>query len=154
MKGRESFAQPCIVLDIDGTLCPARFPGVEYADLEPYAPMVDRMREYKKRGYYLILITGRQMQTYEGNVGLMNAHTLPVLIEWLTRHQIPFDELYLGRPWPGKEGFYVCDRTVLPVHFLTQSAGQLQAYLERQKHVLAECLGLSGSLNSPRTYLA
>ena len=32
--------QKCIVIDIDGTLCPIKTAGESYADLRPYADMV------------------------------------------------------------------------------------------------------------------
>ncbi len=135
MKGRESFDQPCIVLDIDGTLCPTRPEGIAYADLEPLWSMVERVREYHAHGYYIILMTGRQMRTYEGNVGLMNAYTLPVLTEWLRRHRIPFDEIYIGRPWPGKQGFYVVDRTISPWMFLSLTHRQIEGILDTQRRI-------------------
>ncbi len=107
-----------LVLDIDGTLCPSKRPGQSYADLEPDAAMVERVRWYRGQGYHVILQTSRTMRTYEGNVGQIVAKTVPVLTEWLDRHEIPYDELHVGKPWAGHEGFYVDDRAIRPAEFL------------------------------------
>lgn len=120
-----------LVLDIDGTLCPTRRPDQSYAELEPDPQMIARMLEYREQGYRLVFHTARQMRTYQGNVGELNAHMLPVLIDWLRQHEIPFDEIHVGKPWPGRRGFYVDDRTVRPAEFLALDAEQIDALLAR-----------------------
>lgn len=120
-----------LVLDIDGTLCPSRRPDEEYADLQPDAEMLARVHEYRADGWRIVLHTARQMRTYDGNVGELNARMLPVLTAWLERHGIPYDELHVGKPWPGREGFYVDDRTVRPAEFLRHDADELRAILDR-----------------------
>jgi histidinol phosphatase-like enzyme len=45
---------PCIVMDVDGTLCPIKGSVDSYADLQPYRQMVDRLRELRAAGYYVI----------------------------------------------------------------------------------------------------
>ncbi len=45
------------------------------------------------------------MRTYEGNVGKINVNTLPIIIDWLERHNVPYDEIYVGKPWCGHDGF-------------------------------------------------
>jgi capsule biosynthesis phosphatase len=114
-------AEKCIVLDIDGTICPIRRPGEEYADLVPNAEIVAKMREYRDRGFYLILHSSRNMNSFGGNMGLIGARTAKTLLAWLDRHAIPYDELHLGKPWAGRGGFYVDDRTIRPNEFLSMS---------------------------------
>ncbi|MFT4034545.1 MAG: hypothetical protein QM679_03105 [Patulibacter sp.] len=120
-----------LVLDIDGTLCPTRRPDQSYADLIPDAAMLKRLLEYRADGYRVVLHTARQMRTYDGNVGELNAHMLPVLTAWLDRHGVPYDEIHVGKPWPGRDGFYVDDRTVRPAEFLALTAEQISALLDR-----------------------
>ena len=133
--GRKSWDQSCIVMDVDGTLCPARQEGQSYLDIEPYRGIVAQMRCYRMAGYYVILDTGRQMRTYDGNVGLINANTLPALIAWLKRHGVPYDEIHVGRPWPGPRGFNVCDQTVPPLYFQTKRPEEIEQWLESVKPV-------------------
>lgn len=121
----------CIVIDIDGTLCPVKKPDQSYSDLAPYPDMVARLREYKEQGFYIILYSARNMQTYDGNVGLIVANTGKFTMEWLDRHAIPYDEIHLGKPWSGKGGFYVDDQTIRPDEFLRLSYEEIQALLGR-----------------------
>ena len=109
---------PSLVVDIDGTLCPIKGPNERYEDLLPHKPMVDQLRAYRARGFNIILQTSRNMRTFDGNLGRINAETAPVLLAWLKRHEIPFDEIHFGKPWPGRGGFYVDDRAVRPDEFL------------------------------------
>ena len=115
----------CLVVDVDGTVCPTKGPAEEYADLEPDAAIVERLRWYREQGYYVILQTSRNMRSYQGNLGLINARTLPELIEWLGRHEVPYDEIHVGKPWAGRDGFYVDDRAIRPAEFLELSPAEV-----------------------------
>lgn len=111
--------------DIDGTLCPIKKKDEEYIDLVPYKEMLDKLREYKEGGAKIVLFTSRNMNSYGGNIGLINANTAKVLLKWLDKWQIPYDEIIYGKPWPGHKGFYVDDRTVRPDEFLKFSVDEL-----------------------------
>ena len=114
-----------LVLDVDGTLCPIKAEGEEYKDLTPYPAMLEKLREYKKRGARIILYTSRNMNTYKGNLGCINAVTAKIMLEWLEKWDIPFDEIYYGKPWPGHKGIYVDDRAVRPDELLHHSFEEL-----------------------------
>jgi capsule biosynthesis phosphatase len=122
-----------LVLDVDGTLCPIKGSAEAYGDLVPEPAMIERLRSYRDAGYYIVLQTSRNMRTYDGNVGLINANTLPDLIEWLRRHEIPHDEVHVGKPWAGSDGFYVDDRAVRPAEFLALSADEIAERIERDR---------------------
>ncbi|MBP3460001.1 MAG: capsular biosynthesis protein [Lachnospiraceae bacterium] len=111
--------------DIDGTLCPIKKKEEEYIDLVPYREMIDKLREYKEGGAKIVLFTSRNMNSYGGNIGLINANTAKVLLKWLEKWDIPYDEIIYGKPWPGHKGFYVDDRTVRPDEFLKYSVDEL-----------------------------
>ena len=121
------------VFDIDGTLCPVRKGEEKYEDLVPFGEMVEKIREYKEKGARIILFTSRNMNSYGGNIGLINKHTAKVLSEWLDRWGIPYDEIIYGKPWPGKKGFYVDDRTVRPDEFLNCSVDELSEICGRSR---------------------
>jgi capsule biosynthesis phosphatase len=120
-----------LVLDVDGTLCPVLSPGGSYTDLLPNADMVERVRWYRREGYHIVLQTSRNMRTYAGNVGLINANTLPQLIEWLDRHDVPYDEIHVAKPWAGRRGFYVDDRAVRPAEFLAHTPEEVAEIVRR-----------------------
>lgn len=117
--------QRCIVMDIDGTLCPVRRPDESYDDLEPYPEILERLREYRNDGFYVILFSSRNMNSYEGNLGKIVANTGKQMLRWLDRHEIPYDELHLGKPWPGRGGFYVDDKAIRPDEFRNLSYGEV-----------------------------
>lgn len=106
------------VFDIDGTLCPIKQKHEEYEDLTPYKDIIDKIRVLHNMGAYIILYTSRNMNSYKGNMGLINKNTAPVLYEWLKKWNIPYDEIVFGKVWPGHHGFYVDDRTIRPDEFL------------------------------------
>lgn len=118
-----------IVMDIDNTFCEKRGEK-DYRDLTPYPEVVAQMKNYKERGYRIILHTARQMNTHQGNVGLINKITVPILIEWLDKWNIPYDELHVGKPWCGHTGFYVDDRAIRPSEFLTLSEEEILQRIE------------------------
>lgn len=111
--------------DIDGTLCPIKKKEEEYIDLVPYTDMIDKLREYKEGGAKIVLFTSRNMNSYGGNIGLINANTAKVLLKWLDKWDIPYDEIIYGKPWPGHKGFYVDDRTIRPDEFLKYTVDEL-----------------------------
>ncbi len=118
------------VFDIDGTICPIKKKDEEYMDLVPYTDVVEKLREYKAGGAKIVLFTSRNMNSYGGNIGLINANTAKVLLQWLDKWEIPYDEIIYGKPWPGKRGFYVDDRAVRPDEFLKYSEEELKQICE------------------------
>lgn len=113
------------VFDIDGTLCPIKRKDEKYEDLVPYENMVKKLRYYKENGARIILFTSRNMNSYGGNLGLINKNTAKILLEGLDKWSIPYDEIMYGKPWPGHKGFYVDDRTIRPDEFLNYTLDEL-----------------------------
>ncbi len=121
------------VFDVDGTLCPIKKEDENYEDLVPYPEMVAKIREYKEGGARIVLLTSRNMNSFNGNIGLINAKTAKILLGWLDRWEIPYDEIIYGKPWPGYHGFYVDDRTIRPTEFLTKSVSELDEIVRRDR---------------------
>lgn len=113
------------VFDIDGTICPIKKKDEKYEDLVPYANVVEKMRYYHDNGAKITLFTSRNMNSYNGNIGLINKNTAKILMTWLEKWDIPYDEIVYGKPWPGHKGFYVDDRTIRPDEFLNKSVEEL-----------------------------
>ncbi len=87
-----------ICIDLDGVICRLREPGQNYADLEPVPGAVEKLRQLKAAGHYLIINTARHMKTCDGNVGRVIARQGAVTLEWLSRHGIEYDEIHFGKP--------------------------------------------------------
>ena len=113
------------VFDIDGTICPIKKKDEKYEDLVPYQNVVEKMRYYHDNGAKITLLTSRNMNSYNGNIGVINKKTARILSDWLEKWDIPYDEIVYGKPWPGHKGFYVDDRTVRPDEFLTNTVEEL-----------------------------
>jgi len=121
------------VIVVDGTICPIKENDEEYSDLVPYPEVVKKIREYKSNGAKIVIYTSRNMNTFSGNVGLINKETAPVMLEWLDKWDIPFDEIIFGKVWPGHKGFYVDDRTVRPSEFLNNSPEELETICKKSR---------------------
>ncbi len=121
------------VFDIDGTLCPIKKKDQRYEDLVPYQDMVEKIRYYKENGAKIVLYTSRNMNSFKGNMGLINKNTAPVLGRWLEKWDIPYDEIVYGKVWPGFKGFYVDDRTVRPDEFLSSTPEELEELCKRSR---------------------
>jgi capsule biosynthesis phosphatase len=120
-----------VVIDVDGTLAGRREPGQSYAEVTPVPSVVQRIHSLKKQGYWIILYTSRNMRTFDGNIGRIMRLTAPILIEWLARHEISYDELHFGKPWCGHDGFYVDDRAIRPREFATLNLAEIEDILRR-----------------------
>jgi capsule biosynthesis phosphatase len=105
-----------IIVDLDDTICMTE--DGDYANASPVGTVVEKLREYRSKGFEVAINTSRNMRTYSGCVGKINANTLPLIIFWLDKHNVPYDEIYVGKPWCGHDGFYVDDRAVRPSEFV------------------------------------
>ena len=112
-----------IVLDLDDTI--SFTVNGDYRNAKPNLPLIEKMRTYRDAGFTLVIATSRNMRTYDGNVGLINAKTLPIILEWLERNKVPYDEIITGKPWCGFEGFYVDDKSIRPNEFVALSYEQI-----------------------------
>lgn len=120
-----------LIFDVDGTLCPLKKPNEDYIDLIPDEAMVKKIRSYKNKGATIVLFSSRNMRTFNGNLGLINANTAITMYKWLAKWDIPYDEIYFGKPWPGHKGIYIDDRAVRPDEFLTHSFEELEKICEK-----------------------
>lgn len=120
-----------LVVDLDDTIC--RTVGGDYVNSKPVEGIVERLREYKSAGFEIVINTSRNMRTFEGNVGKISAHTLPIIVEWLRQHDVPYDEIHVGKPWCGFEGYYVDDRAIRPSEFLKYNHSEIIELLRQEK---------------------
>lgn len=127
-----------LIFDLDGTLCPIKKENEIYEDLIPYPEMVNKLRQYHTQGAKIVLFTSRNMNSYGNNLGMINAHTAKVLLTWLEKWDIPYDEILYGKPWPGNWGFYIDDRTVRPDEFLQLSIEEMEQRCQESKARLGE----------------
>ncbi len=124
------------VVDIDGTLCPIKKKEESYENLIPYRSVLERLKEYRDMGAKIVLYTSRNMNSYNGNLGLINANTAKVLLKWLDKWDVPYDEILYGKPWPGHHGFYIDDRALRPDEFLRMSVEEMDEVCRKSREGL------------------
>lgn len=120
-----------VVMDVDGVLA-RKDSEAKYENLEPDPDVVKQLEQYQDRGYYVILYTARNMRSFDGRVGKINAHTAPTLVDWLDEHDISYDEIHYGKPWCGHDGFYVDDNAIRPSEFLNMDSDEIEELLESE----------------------
>lgn len=120
-----------LIVDLDGTI--TQGDTNDYANVSPNLDVIKQLRHHKEQGYTITIHTARNMRTYEGNVGKINIHTLPVISAWLEKHDVPFDEIIVGKPWCGHEGFYIDDRAIRPSEFVSMTEKEIEVLLAKEK---------------------
>jgi capsule biosynthesis phosphatase len=114
-----------VVIDLDGTICEHKRAGQGYDDVAPKREVIAQLWAYRAQGYRIVVHTARSMRTYAGALGMINAHTARGVLDYLDRHDVPYDEVLFGKPWPGPRGFYVDDRAIRPDEFAALSPEQI-----------------------------
>lgn len=132
---RANYSEYTFVFDIDGTICPIKKENEKYEDLVPYTEMINKLRQCKAAGAKIVLYTSRNMNSYNGNIGLINKNTAPVLTQWLQKWNIPYDEIVYGKVWPGHKGYYIDDRSVRPDEFLQNTPEELERICAKSRCV-------------------
>ena len=134
MKHETKGIQNKLAIDLDDTLSVTEHG--DYVNSKPVEKTVDMIRQYKEQGFYIVIHSARNMRTYNGEVGLINIHTLPNIIEWLKKNDIPFDEIIVGKPWCGYDGFYIDDKAVRPSEFHSMSFEEIKELLNKEKQYI------------------
>ncbi len=108
-----------LIVDLDDTITISK--GADYSNAKPNKKMVSKLLEYQKKGFDIVIHTSRNMRTYNGNIGYINLNTIPVITDWLKKNNVPCNELFVGKPWCGEDGFYIDDKAIRPKEFLELS---------------------------------
>lgn len=120
-----------LIVDLDGTITQAN--TSDYKNVLPRLDVIEQLQSYKQQGFEIVIATARNMRTYQGNVGKINIHTLPIITEWLDKHSVPYDEILVGKPWCGHEGFYIDDRAVRPSEFANLTLNEINELIDKEK---------------------
>ena len=98
-----------ICFDLDNTL--VTYPTIlnDYTSVEPILKNINFLKYLKTFGNTIIIYTARRMKTHQGNIGKINADIGKVTFETLEKFEIPYDEIYFGKPYAD---FYIDDLAV------------------------------------------
>ena len=92
--------------------------------------MVEKLKSIMKWDLYYIKHF-KKYEKYNGNIGLINKNTAKVLLSWLEKYDIPYDEIYYGKPWQGKD--FVDDKTIRPNEFKKLTYDEILEIVEFNK---------------------
>lgn len=106
--------------DFDNTL--VTYPTIQndYTSVEPIIETINYLRKLKENGHRIIIYTARRMRTHSGNIGSVIADIGEITIQTLKKFNIPYDELYFGKPYAH---FYIDDLMIDPKSDLNKSLG-------------------------------
>lgn len=119
-----------LVVDLDNTI--TNGDTNDYPNVGVNAELVEKLREYQKDGFEIVIATARNMRTHQNNIGKINAITLPIIIDWLKKNDVPYDEIWVGKPWCGHDGFYIDDRSIRPDEFVKLSYDEIVTLIGQQ----------------------
>lgn len=109
LQGFEPNKKLRICFDIDNTLVSEPRIPADYSSVEPISKNIKFLRYLRSQGHVIILQTARRMKTHSGNVGRLVADIGRVTFETLDKFEIPFDEIYFGKPYAD---FYIDDKGI------------------------------------------
>jgi len=116
-----------VVIDLDGTICELKRSNQSYAEVKLLPGAVKQLRALKAAGHIVIIQTARYMRTSQGNQGKLMAEVGKITLDWLSRHHVPYDEIYFGKPYGD---VYIDD---LAYHFITWKEFQLPLEKNREQ---------------------
>ncbi|EOH9591994.1 HAD hydrolase family protein [Campylobacter jejuni] len=120
-----------IIIDLDGTLT-IDDDKVDYCDKKSNLVLVETIKEYKKQGFKITIFTSRNMRTFNNDIEKIKIHTLPIITSWLDKHKIPYDDIIVGKPWCGFDGFYVDDKAIRPSEFINLKYEEIKELLKKE----------------------
>ena len=135
---QSNFEKLRICFDIDNTL--VTYPSIpgDYTSVSPINKNINYLKLLKNYGHTIILYTARRMKTHNGNVGAVVADIAKVTIETLEKYNIPYDEIYFGKPYAN---FYIDDLAVNPYVTLEKAIGVFNVHTEPRHFNKIEFLG-------------
>jgi capsule biosynthesis phosphatase len=88
-----------ICIDLDGVICELRGNNQGYSNLKPVEGAIEKIKALKNEGHYVIIYTARRMKTHKSNKGKILADVGKTTLDWLAKYEVPYDEIYFGKPW-------------------------------------------------------
>lgn len=112
--------QKSIVIDLDHTICrPDSHSGnsiAKYRKAKPIPSVINKMRELKEKGFYIIIHTSRRMKTCNNDVEKVKEAVETLTIQWLENEGVPYDDLVFGKPYATH--YYIDDKNLSIEKFL------------------------------------
>ena len=90
-----------IIIDLDETISTKNM-NDSYDDARSKRDTIEKLHNLKKLGYSFCIFVSRNMRSFNGNIGLINVHTIPIISSWLKKYCVQHVEILIGEPWCGE----------------------------------------------------
>jgi capsule biosynthesis phosphatase len=111
-----------IIIDLDDTIT-IDSSSKEYESKLPNLSIRKALQNISKRLIPITIFSARNMNSYKKDLDKINKITRPIVENWLKENSIDYSELILGKPWAGKNGWYVDDRNLSLDEFIFKFSG-------------------------------
>ena len=111
-----------IIIDLDDTIT-IDSSSKQYETKLPNLDIKKTLLNLANRSFPITIFSARNMRSLKGNLNAINEITRPVAEEWLKKNNIPYEELQLGKPWAGPNGWYVDDKNLSLDEFIFKFSG-------------------------------
>jgi capsule biosynthesis phosphatase len=88
-----------IVIDLDKTIAESKKDEQSYWHLKPNPGVIEKLKQWRLDGHYIIIHTARHMVTCKGDIDLVLERIGKLTWAWLLKWGIPYDELIFGKPY-------------------------------------------------------
>jgi capsule biosynthesis phosphatase len=122
------------VIDVDGTICFAEKlenGTYDYQNATPFRDVIDKINQLYKSGHKIILFTARGMRTYQKNLEKIHENVKPILVNWLLKNGVNYDELIFGKPW-GETVYYIDNRNLSLNSFVNQHSDNFEEIVRKE----------------------
>lgn len=109
----ESISKYRFCFDLDNTLVTSPEIEGDYSSCKLIEKNIQILRFLKNHGHTIIIYTARRMRTHHGNLGKVIADIGELTINFLKINNIPFDEIYFGKPY---SHFYIDDLAINAIY--------------------------------------
>ena len=111
-----------LIIDLDNTLTVED--GVtNYAKKTVNMPVAIAVKNAISLGYESKIFSARNMRSLKGDLNKIESITRPIAELWLKEKKINYDELILGKPWCGYNGWYLDDKNISIEEFIFKISG-------------------------------
>ena len=110
-----------LIIDLDNTIT-IDFKNHNYPE-KILNEDVKKAIEKASSEYEIVIFTARNMLTHEGNLEKILSLTKPVAVNWLKKNEVYYDEIIFGKPFCGKNGYYIDDKNISIDEFLFKFSG-------------------------------
>jgi len=102
-----------LVFDIDDTIC--THTNRDYVNAKPHWDVIGKINSLYKKGYNITLYTARGQNSCNGDLKLILERNEDILINWLEKHEVKYNELIFGKPLGN---WYIDDKAMTVETFL------------------------------------